>query len=141
MEIEGLVCTQVLVGTPSSDFSEKRNETQSIYSGSVLLDLHPLPWQNQVKDLINSLKYPSESKTTFTCNLQGELTQAQSLTNPKSYQTLAQRKDRNEKYIMITNWSDYTSFSSLQITSLKNRENMFLKFLRERDYDLIDFRF
>ena len=57
---------------------------------------------NQVKDLINSLKYPSESKTTFTCKLQGELTQAQSLTNPKSYQTLVQRKDRKEKYVMIT---------------------------------------
>ena len=87
---------------------------------------------NQVKDLINSLKYPSESKTTFTCKLQGELTQAQSLTNPKSYQTLIQRKDRNEKYVMITNLSNYTSFNSLQITSLKDKENMFLKLLRER---------
>ena len=87
-----------------------------------------------------STKNPSENKTNFTCKLQGELTQAQSLTNPKSYQTLVQRKDRNEKYVLITNWSDYTSFSSLQITSLKDRENMFLKLLRERDYDLIDFR-
>ena len=42
-EIEGLVCTQVLVGTPSSDFSENEIETELIYSGSVLLDLHPLP--------------------------------------------------------------------------------------------------
>ena len=41
-EIEGLVCTQVLVGTPSSDFSENGNEEQLIYSGSILLDLHPL---------------------------------------------------------------------------------------------------
>ena len=42
-ENEGWVCAQVLVGTPSSDFSEEENETQLIYSGSVLLDLHPLP--------------------------------------------------------------------------------------------------
>ena len=42
-EDEGWVCTQVLVGTPSSDFSEEENETQLIYSGSILLDLHPLP--------------------------------------------------------------------------------------------------
>ena len=41
-EIEGWVCTQMLVGTPSSDFSENENEAQLIYSGSVLLDLHPL---------------------------------------------------------------------------------------------------
>ena len=50
-----------------------------------------------------STKNPSENKTTFTCKLQGELTQAQSLTNPKSYQTLVQKKDRNEKNVMITN--------------------------------------
>ena len=42
-EIEGWVCTQVLVGTLSNDFSEEGNETQLIYSGSVLLDLHPIP--------------------------------------------------------------------------------------------------
>ena len=41
-EIENLVCTQVLAGTLSIDFSEKGNETQLIYSGSVLLDLRPL---------------------------------------------------------------------------------------------------
>ena len=80
-----------------------------------------------------STKKPSESKTTFTCKLQGELTQAQSLTNPKSYQTLFQRKDRKEKYVMITIWSDNTKFSSLQKTSLKDKENEFLKFSnRER---------
>ena len=82
----------------------------------------------------------SESKTTFTCKLQGELTQAQSLTKPKSYQTLVQRKESNGKYVMITNWLGYTNFSSLQITSLKDKENMFLKFLRERDLDLMNFR-
>ena len=41
--IEGWVCAQVLVRTPSSDFSEEEDKTQLIYSGSVLLDLHPLP--------------------------------------------------------------------------------------------------
>ena len=41
--IEGWVCAQVLVRTPSSDFSEEENKTQLIYSGSVFLDLHPLP--------------------------------------------------------------------------------------------------
>ena len=59
---------------------------------------------------------------------------------PKELSNSCQRKDKNEKYVMITNWSDYTSFSLLQITSLKDRENMFLKFIKERDDDLIDFR-
>ena len=40
--IEGWVCAQVLVRAPSSDFSEEEDKTQLIYSGSVLLDLHPL---------------------------------------------------------------------------------------------------
>ena len=96
-----------MVGTPSSDFSERGKETQSIYSGSVLLTyIHYLDQPSQ--GFKQFTKYPSESKTNFTCKLQDELTQAQSLTNPKSYQTLVQRKDRNKKYVMITNWSDNT---------------------------------
>ena len=89
-----MVYTQVLVGTPSIDFSEKGNETQLIYSGLVLLD-QPSQGFKQFT------KIPNESKTT--CKLQGQLTQTQSLTNLKSYQTLVQRKESNEKYVMITN--------------------------------------
>ena len=41
--IDCWVCAQVLVRTPSSDFSEEKDKTQLVYSGSVPLDLHPLP--------------------------------------------------------------------------------------------------
>ena len=40
--IEGWVCAQVLVRTLSSDFSEKEDKTQLVYSGSVIFYLHPL---------------------------------------------------------------------------------------------------
>ena len=74
----------MLVWTFSNDFSEEESEIQLIYIGSVLLD-QPSQGFNQ------STKNPSETKTTFTGKLQDELTQAQSPTNPKSYQTLVQR--------------------------------------------------
>ena len=49
-----------------------------------------------------STKKSSENKTIFTYTLQGEQTQDQSLTNPKSFKLLYKEIERKEKYVMIT---------------------------------------
>ena len=49
-----------------------------------------------------STKKTKWKQNNFHLQLQGELTQAQSLTNSKSYQTLVQRKYRIKRYVMIT---------------------------------------
>ena len=57
---------------------------------------------NQVKDLINPLKNQVKEQIPFTWTLQGEQTQAQSLTNPKSSKLFYNEIERKEKYVMIT---------------------------------------
>ena len=117
----------MLVGTPSIDFSEKGNETQLIYSGLVLLD-QPSQGFNQFT------KMPKWKQKHFHLQITRWANPSSIPYKPKKLSnSCSKKREKWEIYVMITNWSDYTSFNSLQMTSLNDRENMFLKFLRERE--------